>query len=176
MKRISRVVYWGLAFASVLALSLSAAAQVKPDFYAGLKWRNVGPFHGGRISSVTGVIGQAGVFYMGTPQGGIWKTTSAGVTWFPIFDQETSVDSIGAIQVAPSNPDIVYAGAGDPIGGSLGNGMWKSVDAGKTWEHIGLENTVKIDSILVDPNDPNLRDRLRPRRCHPRRRRHLPFH
>ena len=156
MTRIPRVVYWGQAFASVLALSLSAAAQVKPDLYTGLKWRNVGPFHGGRISSVTGAIGQPGVFYMGTPQGGIWKTTSAGITWFPIFDQETSVDSIGAIQVAPSNPNIVYAGAGDPIGGSLGNGMWKSTDAGKTWQHIGLENTVKIDSILVDPNDPNL--------------------
>ena len=83
MTRISRVAYCGLAFASMLALTLSAAAQVKPDLYAGLKWRNVGPFHGGRISSVTGVIGQAGVFYVGTPQGGIWKTTSAGVTWFP---------------------------------------------------------------------------------------------
>jgi photosystem II stability/assembly factor-like uncharacterized protein len=155
-KRITWVAYWGLAFASVLALTSSAAAQVKPDLYAGLKWRNVGPFHGGRISSVTGVVGQPGVFYAGTPQGGIWKTTSAGVTWFPIFDQETSVDSVGAIQVAPSNPDIVYAGAGDPIGGSLGNGMWKSTDAGKTWEHIGLENTVKVDRILVDPNDANL--------------------
>ncbi|MGB6484306.1 MAG: hypothetical protein WBE86_12550 [Candidatus Acidiferrales bacterium] len=156
MTRISRIVYWGLAFASVLALTLSAAAQVKPDLYAGLKWRNVGPFHGGRISSVSGVIGQAGVFYFGAPQGGVWKTTSAGVTWLPIFDEVTSVDSVGAIQVAPSDPDIVYAGAGDPIGGSLGNGMWKSTDAGKTWRHIGLDNTVKIDRILVDPNDPNL--------------------
>ena len=156
MTRISRVVYWGLAFASLLALTLSAAAQVKPDLYAGLKWRNVGPFHGGRISSVTGVIGQAGVFYFGAPQGGIWKTTSAGITWFPIFDQVTSVDSVGAIQVAPSDPNIVYAGAGDPIGGSLGNGMWKSTDAGKTWQHIGLENTVKIDSIQVDPTHSDL--------------------
>jgi photosystem II stability/assembly factor-like uncharacterized protein len=156
MMRISRVVYWGLAFSSVLALASGAAAQVKPDLYAGLKWRNVGPFHGGRIASVTGAIGQTGVFYAGTPQGGIWKTTSAGVTWFPIFDQVESVDSIGAIQVAPSNPDIVYAGAGDPIGGSLGNGMWKSTDAGKTWQHIGLDDTVKIDSILVDPANPNL--------------------
>jgi photosystem II stability/assembly factor-like uncharacterized protein len=156
MTRISRVVYGGLGFASVLALTLSATAQVRPDLYSGLKWRNVGPFHGGRISTVTGVIGQAGVFYAGTPQGGIWKTTSAGVTWFPIFDQETSVDSIGAVQVAPSNPEIVYAGAGDPIGGSLGNGMWKSTDGGMTWQHIGLEDTVKIDRILVDPTNPNL--------------------
>jgi len=156
MTRISRVVYCGLAFAGLLASSSFAAAQVDPNLYAGLKWRNVGPFHGGRISSVTGVVGQNGVFYAGTPQGGIWKTTSAGVTWFPIFDQESSVDSVGAIQVAPSNADIVYAGAGDPIGGSLGNGMWKSTDAGATWQHIGLEDTVKIDSIVVDPTDPNL--------------------
>jgi photosystem II stability/assembly factor-like uncharacterized protein len=157
MRRISRAALSWLALGSVVAFVSSAAAQVNPDLYAGLKWRNVGPFHGGRISSVTGVIGsQAGVFYVGTPLGGIWKTTSGGVTWFPIFDQETSVDSVGAIQVAPSNADIVYAGAGDPIGGSLGNGMWKSTDAGKTWKHIGLEDTVKIDSIVVDPADPNL--------------------
>src|ERR1700748_3285900 len=156
MARISRVAYCGLAFASLLASSLVAAAQVDPHLYVGLKWRNVGPFHRGRICSVTGVIGQNGVFYVGTPLGGIWKTTSAGVTWFPIFDHETSVDSVGAIQVAPSNADIVYAGAGDPISGSLGNGMWKSTDAGKTWQHIGLEDTVKIDSILVDPTDPHL--------------------
>ena len=155
MSRISRAVYL-LAFFSVLAFALSAAAQVNPDLYTGLKWRNIGPFHGGRISSVTGVVGQPGVFYFGAPQGGLWKTTSAGITWFPIFDQVTSVDSIGAVQVAPSNPDVVYAGAGDPIGGSLGNGMWKSTDAGQTWQHIGLEDTVKIDRILVDPNDPNL--------------------
>ncbi|HLW80667.1 MAG TPA: hypothetical protein VKS20_01365 [Candidatus Acidoferrales bacterium] len=156
MMRISRVAYCALACVSVLALALSAAAQVNPGLYSGLKWRNDGPFHGGRISCVTGAIGQPGVFYFGAPQGGIWKTTSAGVTWFPIFDQVTSVDSVGAIQVAPSNPDIVYAGAGDPIGGSLGNGMWKSTDAGKTWQHIGLEDTVKIDSIQVDPTNPDV--------------------
>ena len=132
MTRMSRTACCVLAFSGVLASAFTAAAQVNPNLYAGLKWRNVGPFHGGRISSVTGVIGDSGTFYVGTPLGGIWKTTSAGVTWFPIFDQETSVDSVGAIQVAPSNPNIVYAGAGDPIGGSLGNGMWKSTDAGKT--------------------------------------------
>jgi len=156
MTRVSRTAHWVLAISSITASTFTATAQVNPDLYAGLRWRNVGPFHGGRISSVTGVIGQPGVFYAGMPVGGIWKTTSAGVTWFPIFDQENSVDSIGAIQVAPSNPDIVYAGAGDPIQGSLGNGMWKSADAGKTWQHIGLEDTVKICSIVVDPADPNL--------------------
>src|ERR1700744_1600288 len=156
MTRISRCTVLGLAFAGLLGLSLGAAAQVDPNLYAGLKWRNVGPFHGGRISSVTGVIGQNGVFYVGTPLGGIWKTTSAGVTWFPVSDQQTSVDSFGAIQVAPSDPNIIYAGAGDPISGSLGNGMWKSTDAGKTWQHIGLEDSVKIDSFIFDPADPNL--------------------
>lgn len=144
------------AFLFPFLLASAATAQVDPSLYAGLQWRDVGPFHGGRIASVTGVIGDAGTFYMGTPQGGIWKTTSAGVTWFPIFDEEKSVDSVGAIEVAPSNPNIVYAGAGDPIGGSLGNGMWKSTDAGKSWQHIGLEETVKVDRILVDPKDPNL--------------------
>ncbi len=156
MTRMSRTAYWVLAVSSILASAFTATAQINPDLYAGLKWRNLGPFHGGRIASVTGVIGQPGVFYAGMPLGGIWKTTSAGVTWFPIFDQEKSVDSVGAIQVAPSNPDIVYAGAGDPIQGSLGNGMWKSTDAGKTWQHIGLEDTVKISNIVVDPADPAL--------------------
>ncbi len=156
MTRMWQPAYSVLAVSSILASAFTATAQVNPDLYSGLNWRNVGPFHGGRISSVTGAIGQPGVFYAGTPLGGIWKTTSAGVTWFPIFDQEKSVDSIGAIQVAPSHPDIVYAGAGDPIQGSLGNGMWKSIDAGKTWQHIGLEDTVKITGIVVDPADPNL--------------------
>src|ERR1700749_2196 len=156
MTRMSRATCWAFAFSAVLASTLATPAQVNPNLYAGLKWRNVGPFHGGRVSSVTGVIGESGTFYFGSPLGGIWKTTSAGVTWFPIFDQETSGDSVGATRVAPSDLKIVYAGAGDPIGGSLGNGMWRSTDAGKSWQHIGLEDTVKIDSILVDTADPNL--------------------
>src|ERR1700739_596751 len=143
MTRMARTAYCMLALFCVLASAFTAAAQVNPNLYTGLKWRNVGPFHGGRISSVTGVMGDSGTFYVGTLLGGILKTTSAGVTWFPILDQETSVDSIGAIQVAPSNPNIIYAGAGDPIGGSLGNGIWKSAQAGATWQHIGLEDTGK---------------------------------
>ncbi len=90
------------------------------------------------------------------PAGGVWKTTSAGVTWFPIFDQLTNVDSIGAVQVAPSDPNIVYVGTGDSVQGSLGDGMYKSSDAGKTWTHIGLEETVKINKMVIDPKDPNL--------------------
>jgi photosystem II stability/assembly factor-like uncharacterized protein len=132
------------------------AGVAAPDLYAGLKWRNIGPFHGGRIASVTGAIGQPGVYYFGTPLGGIWKTTSAGVTWYPIADQLTNIDSVGAIQVAPSNSDIVYAGSGDPIAGGDGDGMYKSSDAGKTWTHIGLEQVTRISKMVIDPRDPNL--------------------
>jgi photosystem II stability/assembly factor-like uncharacterized protein len=126
------------------------------DLFAGLRWRNIGPFHGGRVSAVTGAIGQPGTFYLGAPAGGVWKTTNAGVSWFPIFDQFTNVDSIGAIQVAPSDPNIVYVGTGDSVIGSSGDGMYKSTDAGKTWTHIGLEETTKINKMVVDPKDPNI--------------------
>jgi photosystem II stability/assembly factor-like uncharacterized protein len=157
MRRSTRV--W-LALAAVLCFAVGAAAQVSPDLFSGLQWRNVGPYHGGRIASVTGVIGEPGTFYVGLPQGGIWKTTSGGMTWYPIFDQVTEVDSIGAIQVAPSDPNIIYAGSGDavssPSTGTDGNGMYKSTDAGKTWVHIGLDGTTKIPKIIVDPKDPNI--------------------
>src|SRR5262252_1211519 len=131
--------------------------HVGPALFAGLAWRNIGPFHGGRIAGITGAMGQPGVYYAATPQGGIWKTTSAGVTWFPVSDSITDVDSFGSVQVAPSNPDIVYAGSGDPTTANTnGNGMYKSTDAGKTWAHIGLEDTVKIAKIVIDPKDANL--------------------
>jgi photosystem II stability/assembly factor-like uncharacterized protein len=135
---------------------VAASAASGDDLFAGLRWRNIGPFHGGRVSAVTGAIGQPGTFYLGAPAGGIWKTTSAGVSWFPIFDQFTNVDSIGAIQVAPSDPNIIYAGTGDSVGGSSGDGMYKSTDAGRTWTHIGLEETTKINKMVVDPKDPNV--------------------
>ena len=127
-----------------------------PNLYSGLKWRNIGPFHGGRVASVTGAIGQPGVFYIGTPLGGIWKTTSGGVTWYPIFDQVTNVDSVGAIQAAPSDPNIIYAGTGDSVGGSDGDGIYKSTDAGTTWTHLGLEDTTRVNKMVVDPKNPDV--------------------
>ena len=149
-----------ISLAVALCFAVGAGAQVSPDLFSGLQWRNVGPYHGGRIASVTGVIGEPRTFYVGLPQGGIWKTTSGGMTWYPIFDQVTDVDSIGAIQVAPSDPNIIYAGSGDAVSsaitGTNGNGMYKSQDAGKTWTHIGLEGTTKIPKIIVDPKDPNI--------------------
>src|SRR5437660_11675621 len=143
----------GSTYAVGARVAVNAASG--DDLFAGLRWRNIGPFHGGRVSAVTGAIGQPGVFYLGAPAGGIWKTTNAGVSWSPIFDQFTNVDSIGAIQVAPSDPNIVYAGTGDSVGGSSGDGMYKSTDAGKTWTHIGLGETAKINKMVVDPKDPN---------------------
>ena len=125
-----------ISLAIVFCFALGAAAQVSPDLFSGLQWRNIGPYHGGRIASVFGVIGEPGTFYVGLPQGGIWKTTSGGMTWYPIFDQVTEVDSIGAIQVAPSDANIIYAGSGDAVAnaatGTNGDGMYKSMDAGKT--------------------------------------------
>src|SRR5215471_3033031 len=150
-----------LALASTLSLPSHAASPqpLSPDLFSGLAWRNIGPFHGGRISGITGAMNQPGVFYAATPQGGIWKTTSAGATWYPIFDAVTDVDSIGSVQVAPSDANIVYAGTGDPTTGgnsNNGNGIYKSTDAGKTWTHIGLEDTTKIAKIVIDPKDPNI--------------------
>lgn len=155
---LAAMLFGAMSFALTLSVDgRKAGSTDEPDnLYGGLKWRNIGPFHGGRISAVTGVIGQPGVYYVGAPQGGVWKTTSAGVTWFPIFDQFQHVSSIGAVQVAPSDPNIVYVGTGDSVGGSSGDGMYKSTDAGKTWTHIGLEDTVKINKITVDPKDPNI--------------------
>jgi hypothetical protein len=121
---------------------------------AGLKWRNVGPFRGGRVATVAGAVGQPGVFYMGAVLGGVWKTTSAGATWYPVFDSIKDVSSIGAVEVAPSDPNIVYVGTGST---GDGNGMYKSTDAGKTWVHLpGLEDSHQIPAILVDPKNPDL--------------------
>ncbi|MDR3687979.1 MAG: hypothetical protein P4L46_01280 [Fimbriimonas sp.] len=132
--------------------------MVDPKVYSGLVWRNIGPFRGGRVSAVGGAIGQSGVFYAGMPAGGVWKTTNAGVTWEPIFDDVKNASSVGAVQVAPSDPNIVYVGLGDGTTGgghNEGDGVYKSTDAGKTWRHMGLDFAMQIPRILVDPKDPN---------------------
>lgn len=152
-----------VAVAALAAASFTwlhaAPPPVAGNVIAGLKWRNIGPFRAGRVSAVSGAVGQPGVFYMGLPLGGVWKTTSAGVTWFPVFDDVKEASSVGSIEVAPSDPNVVYVGMGDLItGGGIneGNGMYKSTDAGKTWQHLGLDDTKQIPAILVDPKDPNL--------------------
>ncbi|MEP7380193.1 MAG: hypothetical protein ABI910_00835 [Gemmatimonadota bacterium] len=151
--------WYGTSLAAQAAVPPTGSFPVDPRLYAGLAWRNVGPFRGGRVAAVSGVVGAAGTFYAGFPAGGVWKTTSAGQTWFPVFDDVHEVSSVGAVEVAPSAPDVVYVGTGDMIsGGTLdrGNGVYKSTDAGKSWQHLGLEATRHIQTILVDPRDPDV--------------------
>ncbi|MGH9742885.1 MAG: WD40/YVTN/BNR-like repeat-containing protein [Candidatus Acidiferrum sp.] len=142
------------------AASHQGAAQTQQfdqKIFTGLHWRMIGPFRAGRALAVTGVRGQADVYYFGSVEGGVWRTNDAGRTWNPIFDGEP-VASIGAIAVAPSNANIIYVGTGEAdmrSSVSTGNGMYKSTDAGKTWEHIGLEDSQHISRILVDPKDPD---------------------
>ena len=160
----TRAFLFRLVAIATWAASSNLAAQapsptVDPRLYAGLAWRNVGPFRGGRVAAVTGVIGEPGTFYAGFPGGGVWKTTSAGTVWYPVFDAIKEVSSVGAVEVAPSDPSVVYVGSGDMItGGTLdqGNGVYKSSDAGRTWQHIGLDSTRHIQTMLVDPKDANI--------------------
>jgi photosystem II stability/assembly factor-like uncharacterized protein len=134
------------------------AQQFSTDTYSGLEWRMIGPFRGGRVNAVSGVQGQPNTFYFGSVGGGVWKSYNSGRTWTPVFDNEP-VGSIGAIAVAPSAPETVYVGTGEADMRSqisYGNGMYKSLDGGKTWKHIGLDNTRQIGRIAVDPKDPNI--------------------
>jgi len=143
------------AFLLVLFAGSMAGQSVPQELFGGLTWRLIGPFRGGRVVAVAGVAGDSATFYFGAVNGGIWKTTDAGVVWTPIFDRQP-VGSIGALVVAPSNPATIYAGTGESdIRSSLsfGNGVYKSVDAGRTWRHVGLEDTRHISRIAVDPQN-----------------------
>jgi photosystem II stability/assembly factor-like uncharacterized protein len=135
------------------------AQSFSPSLYSGMRWRPVGPFRAGRISAVAGIPGDPATYYLGTPGGGIWKSTSGGVTWKPIFD-DTRQESIGAIAIARSNPNIIYVGTGDVSSVeksvNVGNGVWKSVDAGAHWRHIGLDDTHHVVSLVVDPANPDI--------------------
>jgi hypothetical protein len=143
----------------LLAVPAITAQQYSPSLYSGMQWRQIGPFRAGRVTGVAGVPGQPAIYYMGSAGGGAWKTSDGGMVWKPIFDK-ANVASIGAIAVAPSNPSVVYIGTGDVsnVGASVnqGNGMWKSSDAGETWQHIGLEDSRHIAAIWVDPKDANI--------------------
>ena len=153
------IVAFTLALTAAPGRISAQSPTIDPRLYAGLTWRNVGPFRAGRVSAASGAIGQTGTFYAGFPGGGLWKTTSAGTTWLPVFDAVKSVSSIGAVEVAPSDPNVVYVGTGDMItGGTLdqGNGVYKSTDAGQTWQPIGLSGSRHIQTILVDPRNPDI--------------------
>jgi photosystem II stability/assembly factor-like uncharacterized protein len=136
---------------------LLAQAPYDASLYSRLKWRMLGPFRGGRVDAVSGVPGRPNEFYFGSVNGGVWKSIDAGRVWFPVFDSQPE-PSIGALAVAPSSPDTVYVGTGESTprdSTGYGHGMYKSTDGGKTWTHIGLDNTEHIGKIAVDPKNPN---------------------
>ena len=140
------------------ALTPLCAQSVPPNLYSGLHWRMIGPFRGGRAVATTGVPGDPTTFYFGAVDGGIWKTTNAGVTWTPIFDRQP-VASIGAIAVASSDPKTIYVGTGESdIRSDLasGDGIYRSNNGGETWENVGLRDTRQISRILIDPQNANI--------------------
>src|SRR5438093_3177781 len=133
-------------------------AQFSPELFQDLRWRLIGPFRGGRVLAVSGVPGEPEHFYFGSVNGGVWDTNDAGRTWQPIFDSQP-IGSIGALAVARSNPNVIYVGSGEAdmrSDISQGNGMYKSTDGGKTWTHIGLEDSQQIGKILIHPTNPDL--------------------
>lgn len=138
-------------------LPVGATLNITPETYRGLRFRFIGPL-GNRVSSVAGVPGDPLVYYAGAASGGVFKTTDGGATWQPIFDKEP-VSSVGSLAVAASDPNIVWAGTGETwirSNISLGWGIYKSTDAGKTWERMGLEKTGRIGRIAINPDDPNI--------------------
>ncbi len=157
-----------LAAVAFLAVAVPVAAQRRSSaapaafdtsLYNALEWREIGPFRGGRVTAVAGHADQPLTYYFGGTGGGVWKTSDGGLTWAPISDKYFRAGSIGAIEVAPSDPNVIYVGTGEsPIRGNVspGNGMYKSTDAGKTWTHIGLPNAGQIGAIRVHPTNPDL--------------------
>jgi photosystem II stability/assembly factor-like uncharacterized protein len=163
-----RLLWIPLAALCILLFPFALSAQpYDPAMYQELHWRMIGPFRGGRTVAISGVPGQPNVFYMAPNNGGVWKTTDSGRTWNPIFDGQPKDDhpsgSIGALAVAPSNPNTIYVGSGEGLRRpdlSVGDGIYKSNDAGLTWQHLGqrdgaLRDAQQIGSILVDPKDAN---------------------
>jgi photosystem II stability/assembly factor-like uncharacterized protein len=144
-------------FVDLVSTDSLAAQRVDPSLYSSLEWRMIGPFRAGRTIGATGVRGQPNVFYAGVNNGGVWKTTDYGRVWTPIFDAEPT-GSVGDVAVAPSNPNVVYVGSGEGVQRpdlSAGDGIYKSVDAGKTWRHLGLRDGQQIGSVIIDPRDEN---------------------
>src|SRR5260221_138559 len=131
-----------LALILILAACSARAQPVEPSLYAAMRWRAIGPYRGGRTVGAAGGPQQPNVFYIGVNNGGFWKPTDYGLTWTPLFDGQPT-QSIGAIAVAPSDPNVIYVGSGEGLQRpdlSVGDGLYRSTDAGKTWDHLGLRD------------------------------------
>jgi photosystem II stability/assembly factor-like uncharacterized protein len=156
--RLARVAMLAVTCLTLFALLATAVAQqIPPSMYQQMRWRMIGPFRGGRTRAATGVLGQPNVFYIGVGDGGVWKSDDYGRTWHPIFDGQPT-QSIGAIAVAASDPNIIYVGSGEGLHRpdlSVGDGIYKSTDGGKTWTNVGLPDSQQIPALAVDPHDPN---------------------
>jgi len=155
--RIARSPFATLLILPLLAAALPARVAAQELSFDAMRWRQIGPTRAGRARAVTGVPSQPNVAYAGFDNGGVWRSTDYGANWVPIFDDQPTT-SIGAIGVAPSNPDVIYVGSGAGIirpDLSIGDGMYKSTDGGRTWKHLGLRETQMIAAIAVDPHNPN---------------------
>src|SRR5450755_1642622 len=144
--------------AAAILVIAAAPAPLNPSLFGGMHWRLVGPFRGGRSLAASGVAGNPTLFYFGAVAGGVWMTDDAGLTWKPISDG-AKITSVGAIAVAPSDPHVIYVGSGEGDMRSditYGDGMYKSIDGGTTWHHLGLTDTRQIARIIVDPADPDV--------------------
>ena len=159
MKRtVLALTLFSLAFASLQAQT-SMMPGADPSLFKGLRYRLVGPSRGGRVTAVTGVPSQPTTFYMGAAAGGVFKTTDNGANWTPITDGKVPVGSIGAIAVADSDPNIIYVGTGsDGVRSnvSTGRGVYKSTDAGVTWQFVGLYNAGQVGGVRIHPTNPNI--------------------
>ena len=148
-------------FLLIASLLCPAAGLAAPDaaLLEALRWRNIGPFRGGRVTTVAGVPGQPLTYYQGATGGGVWKTEDAGHSWQNISDGFFQTGSVGAIAIAPSDPNVIYVGMGEACiraNFSHGDGVYRSTDAGGTWTHLGLSDTRQIGKIRVHPRDPDL--------------------
>jgi photosystem II stability/assembly factor-like uncharacterized protein len=151
---------YGLACAvaatAALFITTTAQAQIDAGLFQDMQWRNIGPFIAGKVDSVAGVSGHPEIAYVGTDNGGVWKTVNAGTTWFPLTDEVPEVRGFTALAVAQSKPSVVYAGTGSVFGSNYASGVWKSIDAGAHWQSAGLQNAGAVAWLLVDPQDPDL--------------------
>jgi photosystem II stability/assembly factor-like uncharacterized protein len=148
-----------LALTVVHAQPAPESHAYSPALFKALRWRNIGPFRGGRVTAVAGVPGRSMVYYMGATGGGVWKTDDGGLTWSPITDGFVKTGSVGSIAVAPSDPNVIYAGMGEAdlrSNFSHGDGVYKSLDAGKTWKHVGLSDSRQIGRVAVHPQNPDI--------------------